>query len=65
VAAVVLVAHGHLLRSLAARWLGRPVADGGLLELGAAAVCVLGHEHGARTLRRWNIASPTAQEPLL
>jgi probable phosphoglycerate mutase len=61
---VVLVAHGHLLRSLAARWLGRPVADGALLELGTAAVCVLGEEHGGRTLRRWNLANPTSLEQL-
>jgi probable phosphoglycerate mutase len=63
-AVVVLVAHGHLLRSLAARWLGRPVADGALLELGAGAVCVLGEEHGGRTLRRWNLANPSSQEQL-
>jgi len=59
----VLVAHGHLLRSLAARWLGRAVSDGAVLPLGAGATCVLGHEHGARTLRRWNVANPT-EEPL-
>jgi len=59
----VLVAHGHLLRSLAARWLGRPVSDGAVLPLGTAATCVLGHENGARTLRRWNVANPT-EEPL-
>jgi broad specificity phosphatase PhoE len=59
----VLVAHGHLLRSLAVRWLGRPVTDGAMLQLGTAAVCVLGYEHGGRTLRRWNVANPT-QEPL-
>jgi probable phosphoglycerate mutase len=60
---VVLVSHGHLLRSLAARWLGRPVADGAALPLAAASVCVLGHEHGSRTLQRWNVANPT-EEPL-
>ena len=59
----VLVAHSHLLRSLAARWLGRPVADGAVLPLETASVSVLGHEHGGRTLRRWNIANP-AEEPL-
>jgi probable phosphoglycerate mutase len=65
VGVVVLVAHGHLLRSLAARWLHRPVSDGAGLELGTAAVCVLGEEHGGRTLRRWNLANPAGGEPLL
>ena len=59
----VVVSHGHLLRSLAARWLGRPVSDGAMLPLATASVCVLGHEHGARTLQRWNVANPT-EEPL-
>ena len=62
-ALAVLVSHGHLLRSLAARWLGRPVADGAELPLETAAVCVLGHEYGSRTLQRWNVANPT-EEPL-
>jgi broad specificity phosphatase PhoE len=60
---VVAVAHSHLLRSLAARWLGRPVSDGGVLELGVASMSVLGHEHGVRTLRHWNLANPLAQDP--
>ena len=59
----VLVAHGHLLRALAARWLDRPVADGAMLRLGTAATCVLGYEHGSRSVHRWNIANPT-EEPL-
>ncbi len=60
---VVLVAHGHLLRSLAARWVGRPVADGSMLRLGTATTSVLGYEHGGRSLHRWNVANPT-EEPL-
>ena len=59
----VVVAHSHLLRSLAARWLGRPVADGGLLELGVAATCVLGYEHGFPTLRHWNMSNPLVDDP--
>ncbi len=60
----VVVAHSHLLRSLAARWLGRPVADGGMLELGVASTSVLGVEHGVRSLRHWNLANPMAADPL-
>lgn len=60
----VVVAHSHLLRSLAARWLGRPVGDGGMLELGVASTSVLGVEHGLRSLRHWNLANPLADDPL-
>jgi broad specificity phosphatase PhoE len=56
--AVVLVSHGHLLRSLAARWLGREVPAGAELELGTAAICLLGSEHRTHTLRRWNLPNP-------
>jgi broad specificity phosphatase PhoE len=56
--AVVLVSHGHLLRVLAARWLGRSVRAAAELELGTAAVCVLGREHGTHTLRGWNLPNP-------
>jgi len=59
----IVVSHGHLLRSLAARWLDRPVSYGAMLPLSTGSVCVLGHEHGSRTLRRWNVANPT-EEPL-
>ena len=56
--AVVLVSHGHLLRCLAARWLGRSVSAAAELELGTAAVCLLGREHGTHTLRGWNLPNP-------
>ncbi|WP_279582593.1 histidine phosphatase family protein [Fodinicola feengrottensis] len=51
----VLVAHGHLLRVLGARWVGLDPTGGGLLALGTAAVCVLGREHGRPVLRHWNL----------
>ena len=50
----LLVAHGHVLRVLAARWTGLEPQAGALFELGTAATCVLGFEHGAPVLRRWN-----------
>ena len=61
---VILVAHSHLLRSLAARWLGRPVADGGMLELSVGSTSVLGSEHDGPTLRHWNMANPLTADPL-
>jgi broad specificity phosphatase PhoE len=46
---VLVFAHGHILRILAARWLGLPPADGQLFFLGTAAVGVLGYEHNDLT----------------
>jgi probable phosphoglycerate mutase len=52
---VALFAHGHVLRILAASWLGLDPREGRLLALDTASLGVLGHEHGARVLRRWNL----------
>ena len=57
---VVAFAHGHLLRALTARWLQLPVAEGGRLALGTATIGLLGHEHGNRSVDRWNIPNPTS-----
>lgn len=51
---VVLVAHGHVLRVLTARWLGQPPQLGAAFAYGTARVGLLGHEHGAPTLSLWN-----------
>jgi len=51
---VALVAHGHMLRVLGARWLGLPPEGGRLLALSTAALCVLGWERETRVLRSWN-----------
>lgn len=51
---VAVVAHGHILRVLAARWLGEHVRTGRLLALDTATVSELGWEHDVRVVRRWN-----------
>ena len=51
---VALVAHGHVLRALAARWVEEPAAFGGRLALDTGAVCVLGFEREVRVIRHWN-----------
>jgi probable phosphoglycerate mutase len=51
---VVLVAHGHLLRILAATWLGLPAVDGRLWVLDAGALSLLGYERDQRAIVAWN-----------
>ena len=51
---VALFAHAHILRILAARWIGRPAVDGRLFALGTGSVSVLGHERETRVIERWN-----------
>ncbi len=51
---VLLVAHGHFLRVLAARWLGLPASEGRLLRLDTGTYCSLGYEHGERVVLTWN-----------
>jgi probable phosphoglycerate mutase len=51
---VALVAHGHILRALGARWIDAPVDVGGRLHLGTGAICVLAYEREVAVLSRWN-----------
>lgn len=51
---VLVFAHGHLLRVLAARWMRLEPAVGAHLELGPATISVLGWERDTPTLQRWN-----------
>jgi probable phosphoglycerate mutase len=50
---VALVAHGHVLRVLTARWLGLPPEAGALFALAAGSYGVLGHEHARPVLSAW------------
>ena len=52
---VVLVAHGHVLRVLTARWLGLPPPDGRLFRLDTGTVGTLGTEHDQPVILTWNV----------
>ncbi len=53
---VLLFAHGHLLRILAARWAKLEPEVGARLALGTAAVSSLGYERETRAIMRWNLS---------
>jgi probable phosphoglycerate mutase len=50
----LLFAHGHVLRSLAARWVEEPIELAAHLNLETARVSVLGDDRGVATIERWN-----------
>jgi len=52
----LLFGHGHMLRVVAARWLGLPGGSGALFGLSTATVSVLGWEHGRPIIETWNEA---------
>jgi probable phosphoglycerate mutase len=51
---VALFAHAHILRILAARWVGLAPLGGSLFVLGTGSVSVLGWERETRVIQRWN-----------
>jgi broad specificity phosphatase PhoE len=55
---VALVAHGHVLRILTARWLGLGPEGGALFPLATGRYGVLGHEHDWAALTGWNTGCP-------
>lgn len=52
--AVALFAHAHILRILAARWIGLDARAGRLFALGTGTVSVLSYERETRVIERWN-----------
>jgi broad specificity phosphatase PhoE len=58
---ILLFAHGHVLRVLAARWLGLEPELGSRVALDTATISVLGYERETPVIRLWN-ESPTPSE---
>jgi broad specificity phosphatase PhoE len=51
---VALFAHAHVLRILAACWIGLPAVHGRNLTLGTASISLLGYERETRVIEVWN-----------
>jgi probable phosphoglycerate mutase len=51
---VALFAHGHVLRVLAARWIGLPAGGGQHFLLDTGTLCVLGYYSDIPAVRIWN-----------
>jgi probable phosphoglycerate mutase len=58
---VALVAHGHVLRVVTARWLRLEPAAGRLFRLDTGTLSTLGTEHGEPVIATWNV--PPAAAP--
>jgi len=59
----VLFAHGHILRVLAATWLGLPPESGRYFALGTGTLSVLAYEHEVSVISLWNRAPGEAPGP--
>jgi broad specificity phosphatase PhoE len=51
---VALFAHAHVLRILAACWIGLPPIHGRILALDSASLSILGYERETRVIQVWN-----------
>src|SRR5580698_1434788 len=50
---VLLFAHAHILRILAARWVGLEAVEGQIFALGTGSLSVLGWERETRVVQEW------------
>jgi len=58
---VLCFAHGHVLRVLAARWIGLPAAGGRALLLDPASTGVAGWEREVPAIECWNAPAPPSR----
>jgi len=52
---IAIFAHGHILRVLAALWIGMPPQGGARLALATGKLSMLGWEHETQVIRAWNM----------
>ena len=55
---VALFAHGHILRVLAARWIGLPAGAGQHFLLDTGTLCILSHYRESPAIKVWNGSLP-------
>jgi probable phosphoglycerate mutase len=58
----LLFSHGHMLRVIAARWIGLDATAGALLALDTATTGVLGWEREQAVVTRWNLPPGPARD---
>ncbi|MFF3684879.1 histidine phosphatase family protein [Streptomyces sp. NPDC002187] len=51
---VLVFAHGHILRSIVARWLGEDISFGARVRLDPTSLSILSWQYGAPAIERWN-----------
>ncbi|MFI0778415.1 histidine phosphatase family protein [Streptomyces sp. NPDC021212] len=57
---VLVFAHGHILRTLGARWLGYDVSFAARIRLDPTSLSILGWAYGEPAIERWNDTGPLA-----
>ena len=60
---VALVAHGHVLRVLTARYLRLEPTAGRMFRLDTGTLSTLGTEHGEPVITSWNVPAPRDDQP--